>query len=153
MSGPRSHRRRRPATGYHDPSPAGRRTVKIAPSPGRPSASMLPPWPVTTLLPQMGELQDFVHTLFGRYRADSSGRTRLGRTSMTTVNGMPAHILLVHAVVVLLPLAAFLLVLTALWEPARRRLAAANAILSIFVVIIVPMTTGAGEWLERRVPE
>jgi hypothetical protein len=72
---------------------------------------------------------------------------------MTTVNGMPAHILLVHAVVVLVPLAAFLLVLTALWEPARRRLAAANAILSIFVVIIVPITTGAGEWLERRVPE
>ena len=72
---------------------------------------------------------------------------------MTTVNGLPAHILLVHAVVVLLPLAAFLLVLTTLWEPARRRLAAGNAILSILVVIIVPVTTSAGEWLERRVPQ
>jgi hypothetical protein len=72
---------------------------------------------------------------------------------MNTVNGLPAHILLVHAVVVLLPLAAVLLVLTALWEPARRRLAAANALLAIAVVIIVPITTSAGEWLEGRVPQ
>ncbi|BFU46920.1 DUF2231 domain-containing protein [Krasilnikovia sp. MM14-A1004] len=72
---------------------------------------------------------------------------------MSTVNGLPAHILLVHAVVVLLPLAAFLLVLTAVWAPARRRLAAANAILSVLVVILVPITTDAGEWLERRVPQ
>ncbi len=72
---------------------------------------------------------------------------------MNTLNGLPAHILLVHAVVVLLPLAAFLVVLTALWAPARRRLAAANAILSVVVVIIVPITTSAGEWLEQRVPE
>jgi hypothetical protein len=72
---------------------------------------------------------------------------------MNTVNGLPAHILLVHAVVVLLPLAAVLLVLTAWWEPARRRLAAANAILAIAVVLIIPITTSAGEWLERRVPQ
>lgn len=71
---------------------------------------------------------------------------------MTTVNGLPAHILLVHAVVVLLPLAALLLVLTALWPAARTRLAAPNAILSVLVVLLVPLTTSAGEWLERRVP-
>ncbi|WP_020658589.1 DUF2231 domain-containing protein [Amycolatopsis benzoatilytica] len=70
---------------------------------------------------------------------------------MTTVNGLPAHILLVHAIVVLLPLSALLLVLTA-WLPAvRRRLAGANAILSVLVVVLVPITTDAGEWLERRV--
>jgi hypothetical protein len=70
---------------------------------------------------------------------------------MTTVNGLPAHILLVHAIVVLLPLAALLLVLSALWPAARSKLAAPNAILSVLVVILVPITTDAGEWLERRV--
>jgi hypothetical protein len=72
---------------------------------------------------------------------------------MTTVNGLPAHILLVHAIVVLLPLAAFLLVLTAFWPAARVRLAAPNAILSVLVVFLVPLTTSAGEWLEGRVPQ
>jgi hypothetical protein len=70
---------------------------------------------------------------------------------MTTVNGLPAHVLLVHAIVVLLPLAALLLVLSALWPAARNKLAAPNAILSVLVVILVPITTDAGEWLERRV--
>ncbi|TCC08455.1 DUF2231 domain-containing protein [Kribbella soli] len=70
---------------------------------------------------------------------------------MQTVNGLPAHVLLVHAIVVLLPLAAALLVLTALWPPARRRLAGPNAILSVLVVVLVPITTSAGEWLESRV--
>src|SRR5690349_18651542 len=72
---------------------------------------------------------------------------------MGTVNGLPAHILLVHAIVVLLPLAALLLLLTAVWPEARRRLAGPNAILSILVVLLVPLTTSAGEWLERRVPD
>ncbi|MEU4191602.1 DUF2231 domain-containing protein [Kribbella sp. NPDC026611] len=69
---------------------------------------------------------------------------------MQTVNGLPAHVLLVHAVVVLLPLAAALLVLTALWPAAKRRLAGPNAILSLLVVVLVPITTNAGEWLEGR---
>ncbi|MFI5614395.1 hypothetical protein [Amycolatopsis sp. NPDC051903] len=71
---------------------------------------------------------------------------------MTTLNGLPAHILLVHAIVVLLPLSALLLVLTALWPAARRKLAGPNAVLSVLVLILVPITTDAGEWLERRVP-
>lgn len=70
---------------------------------------------------------------------------------MNTLNGLPAHVLLVHAVVVLLPLAALLLVLTAVWPAARHKLAGANAILSAVVVVLVPITTEAGEWLERRV--
>jgi hypothetical protein len=72
---------------------------------------------------------------------------------MTTVNGLPAHILLVHAIVVLLPLSALLLVLTAFWPATRARLAAPNAILSVLVVVLVPITTSAGEWLERRIPQ
>ena len=70
---------------------------------------------------------------------------------MTTVNGLPAHILLVHAIIVLLPLAALLLVLSALWPAARAKLAGPNAILAVLVVVLVPITTDAGEWLERRV--
>ena len=70
---------------------------------------------------------------------------------MTTVNGLPAHVLLVHAIVVLLPLAALLLVISAVWPAARGRLAGPNAILSVLVVVLVPITTEAGEWLERRV--
>ncbi|GAA2520949.1 DUF2231 domain-containing protein [Winogradskya humida] len=72
---------------------------------------------------------------------------------MGSVNGLPAHILLVHAIVVLLPLAALLLVLTAVWPAVRRRLAGPNAILSVLVVALVPVTTSAGEWLEHRVAE
>ena len=72
---------------------------------------------------------------------------------MNTVNGLPAHVLLVHAIVVLLPLSALLLVLTAVWPAIRRRLAGPNAILAVLVVLLVPLTTSAGEWLESRVPE
>jgi hypothetical protein len=71
---------------------------------------------------------------------------------MSTVNGLPAHILLVHAVVVLLPLSALLLVLTAVWPEARARLAGPNALLAGVVLMLVPLTVEAGEWLERRVP-
>jgi hypothetical protein len=71
---------------------------------------------------------------------------------MKTVNGLPAHVLLVHAIVVLLPLSALLLVLTAASPAIRRRLAGPNAILSVLVVLLVPLTTRAGEWLESRVP-
>ncbi|WP_112237324.1 DUF2231 domain-containing protein [Kribbella monticola] len=69
---------------------------------------------------------------------------------MQTVNGLPAHVLLVHAIVVLLPLSAALLVLTAFWPAVRRRLAGPNAFLGVLVVILVPITTSAGEWLEHR---
>ncbi|GAA0927711.1 hypothetical protein GCM10009554_08800 [Kribbella koreensis] len=71
---------------------------------------------------------------------------------MNTLNGLPVHVLLVHAVVVLMPLSALVLVLTAFWASARRRLAGANALLALSTVVIVPLTTGAGEWLEQHVP-
>lgn len=41
--------------------------------------------------------------------------------------------------------------LTAVRPAARRRLAGPNAILSVIVVGLVPVTTSAGEWLEHRV--
>ncbi|GLZ49845.1 hypothetical protein Acsp06_60300 [Actinomycetospora sp. NBRC 106375] len=72
---------------------------------------------------------------------------------MTTVNGLPAHVLLVHAVVVLVPLTSLVIVLVAFWPAARRRLAIPAAVLSVVTLVAVPLTTEAGEWLEHRLPE
>lgn len=71
---------------------------------------------------------------------------------MTTLNGLPAHVLLVHAVVVLVPLAAALLVLVTLWPAARARLGIVTAVIAALALIAVPVTTEAGEWLEHHVP-
>jgi hypothetical protein len=70
---------------------------------------------------------------------------------MTTLNGLPAHILLVHIVVVLVPLSALLVLLVAFWPAVRRRLSLFTAVLALVTLIAVPLTTHAGEWLERRV--
>lgn len=70
---------------------------------------------------------------------------------MSTLNGLPAHILLVHFVVVLVPLTAVLTVVCALWPAARRRFVWLNLALAVAVVVLTPITTEAGEWLERRV--
>lgn len=70
---------------------------------------------------------------------------------MTTLNGLPAHILLIHAIVVLMPLSALLLVLSVVWTGVRRKLALTNVILALVSLILVPITTDAGEWLQRRV--
>jgi hypothetical protein len=71
---------------------------------------------------------------------------------MTTIGGLPAHILLVHAVVVLVPLAALLVVLVTAWPAARARLTLPTAIIAVVALVAVPLTTSAGEWLEHRVP-
>jgi hypothetical protein len=67
------------------------------------------------------------------------------------VNGLPTHILLVHAVVVLIPLAALLTVLAAVWPAARRRLGIFTPLAALAALIVVPITTQAGEWLLARV--
>lgn len=70
---------------------------------------------------------------------------------MSTINGLPAHALLAHAVVVLIPLSAILVVLVAVWPAARDRLSLFTAILAAVALVSVPITTGAGEWLEHHV--
>lgn len=67
-----------------------------------------------------------------------------------TFDGLPAHPLLVHAVVVLLPLAAGALVLHTLWPAARRRLGVVTPLLALVVVALVPVTIKAGEDLARN---
>lgn len=70
---------------------------------------------------------------------------------MSTVNGLPAHILLNHFVVVLGPLAAILAIICALWPAARRRLIWLVLVLAVGTLIVTPLTTSAGLWLEPRV--
>lgn len=71
---------------------------------------------------------------------------------MTTVDGLPAHVLLVHVVVVLVPATALLLLLVAFWPAARRRLVFLTAAVAVITLVSVPLTTDAGEWLEHRLP-
>ncbi len=68
------------------------------------------------------------------------------------VNGLPAHILLVHAVVVLVPLAALLTVLAAVWPAARRRLGVITPLTALAALVVVPIAASAGEWLQVRLP-
>ncbi|MTE14308.1 DUF2231 domain-containing protein [Nocardia aurantiaca] len=70
---------------------------------------------------------------------------------MSTFNGLPAHILLVHAIVVLVPLTAVLAILSAVWPAARRRMVWLTVALAVVTAMLTPITTEAGEWLEKRV--
>lgn len=71
---------------------------------------------------------------------------------MNEVNGLPTHVLLVHAVVVLLPLAAVLVAVTAWWPTLRRRLGVLTPMLTLGATFLVPLATHYGEWLEGHVP-
>lgn len=69
----------------------------------------------------------------------------------TMINGLPAHVLFVHAAVVLVPLAALLLVLCVLWPAAQRRLGAVTPVVAFVALVTVPLTSHSGEWLEHRI--
>lgn len=71
---------------------------------------------------------------------------------LNQINGLPAHVLLLHVVVVLIPLAALLATLGALWPAIRRRLGIITPLTALAGLIFVPLTTSAGEWLRDRVP-
>lgn len=70
---------------------------------------------------------------------------------MTEFNGLPAHILLIHLVVIGIPVAALLTVLSAVWPAARRRLGIATPVVALLALICVPITSNAGQWLQARV--
>ncbi len=63
------------------------------------------------------------------------------------VAGLPLHILLVHAVVVFVPLTAVAVVLHAIWPAARKRLGFLTPAAGLLLVVLVPITVWAGEWL------
>jgi hypothetical protein len=70
---------------------------------------------------------------------------------VTTIAGLPAHALLVHFIVVLAPLTAVLAILCAVWPAARKRLAWLVLALAVVTVVLTPLTTGAGGWLEHQI--
>ncbi|MEU6586250.1 DUF2231 domain-containing protein [Nocardia sp. NPDC046763] len=67
-----------------------------------------------------------------------------------TINGLPAHVLLVHAVVVLVPLTALLVALAVAWPAARRRIGVLLPVVAFVTLVFVPLTTHSGEWLEHH---
>ncbi|KUN86410.1 DUF2231 domain-containing protein [Streptomyces griseoruber] len=70
---------------------------------------------------------------------------------MSLVNGLPAHILLVHFVVVLVPLTALALVVGVIWPKAAQRMGVVLPLLALVTLVSVPLTAEAGEWLEGHV--
>ncbi|MGB4137757.1 MAG: hypothetical protein WA971_14405 [Microbacterium sp.] len=67
------------------------------------------------------------------------------------IAGLPLHPLLVHATVVLTPLTALAVALTALWPAARRRLGPAPPIAAFLVALLVPATVITGQDLARLI--
>jgi hypothetical protein len=68
-----------------------------------------------------------------------------------TVFGLPTHALLVHATVVLVPLAALVVVLHAVWPTARARLGIVTPLLAVVALVLTPLSTQSGENLEHSV--
>lgn len=64
---------------------------------------------------------------------------------------LPLHPLLVHLTVMVIPLAAVCLVLSAVWPAARRRLGLVTPVVALAALVAVPVTTSAGLWLSERV--
>src|SRR5690625_3498390 len=70
---------------------------------------------------------------------------------LVEINGLPAHVLLVHLTVVLIPAAAVCVVLSAWWPRARRWLGILTPLACLAALAIVPFTVNAGEWLADRI--
>ncbi|MDR5699883.1 hypothetical protein [Agromyces aerolatus] len=66
--------------------------------------------------------------------------------------GLPLHVLLVHAVLVLVPLLVLLLVVVGAWPAARRVLWLPCLVLAALLLPLVLVTVEAGKWLQQRVP-
>jgi len=66
---------------------------------------------------------------------------------MNEIDGLPTHVLLVHAVVVLVPMAAVAVIASAWSDSLRRRLGVLTPLLAFGVLVLTPLTANAGEWL------
>lgn len=72
---------------------------------------------------------------------------------LNMINGLPSHVLLVHAVVILVPLAALLAVVGSVWPAARQYLGALTPLTALAGLLFVPLASNAGEWLREHVPD
>lgn len=71
---------------------------------------------------------------------------------MNTIFGLPAHPLLVHAAVAVVPLTALVAITVVVSSRARVYLGVLPPVLALVALIVVPLTTSAGEALEHRLP-
>jgi hypothetical protein len=69
-----------------------------------------------------------------------------------TVFGLPFHPLIVHATVVVVPAAAFAVLLMTFWPRFRRWASWGPAALAALALVLVPITTSSGESLEHSLP-
>jgi hypothetical protein len=67
------------------------------------------------------------------------------------VNGLPMHVLLVHATVIVIPVAALCTILSLVWPTARRRLGIVTPLIALAALVLVPITQQAGDWLLTRI--
>ena len=72
---------------------------------------------------------------------------------MDSIAGLPAHPLIVHAVVVLVPLAALGALAALLFPRVRGQIGWYVAAAAVLNVVLVPLATSSGESLEHRVSE
>jgi len=70
-----------------------------------------------------------------------------------TFFGLPAHPLIVHATEVIVPAAAVVVVLAALWPRFRRWAGLLPLGLALTALVLVPLSEQSGESLQERVPE
>lgn len=65
--------------------------------------------------------------------------------------GLPLHPLIVHATVVMIPLAAVTVVLAAVWPRFRHWAGPLPAAIALVGLVLVPLSTSTGETLEKHV--
>jgi predicted membrane protein DUF2231 len=69
---------------------------------------------------------------------------------LDTIFGLPTHPLLVHATVVVVPTAALMVALAAVYPRFRNWIGPVPALAALLSCVLVPLSTGSGEDLERR---
>lgn len=72
---------------------------------------------------------------------------------LDTIFGLPAHPLIVHATVVVVPTATLLVALAAVYPRFRSWIGPVPALAALLSVVLVPLSTGSGEELQSRVGE
>ena len=68
-----------------------------------------------------------------------------------TIFGLPVHVLVIHAVVVLMPLASLSVLVSAFWPRFRRWAGPLPLILSVVATALVPVATQSGDWLAQTI--
>jgi uncharacterized membrane protein len=70
----------------------------------------------------------------------------------TFISNLPVHVLVVHAVVVLVPLAVLGSIAVVLWPAARRRYGWLVVVVAAVATGFIPIATDTGDALEHRLP-